>query len=57
MIISIEFSILRYNPREYYEKLPELKLVIDQIQSGFFSPENPNLFHDLIDILLNSGDQ
>jgi starch phosphorylase len=49
--------LLRYNPREYYEKLPELKLVLDQIQGGFFSPEEPNMFHDIVDVLLNKGDQ
>ncbi len=46
----------RYNPREFYEKNAELKLVIDQIQGGFFSPEDPNLFSDIIDALLNHGD-
>lgn len=45
-----------YNPREFYEKNAELKLVIDQIQGGFFSPEDPNLFSDIIDALLNHGD-
>lgn len=45
-----------YNPREFYEKNAELKLALDQIQGGFFSPEDPNLFHDIIDVLLNRGD-
>jgi len=45
-----------YNPREYYDRNPELKLVLDQIQGGFFSPEDPNLFHDIVDSLLNHGD-
>lgn len=45
-----------YNPREFYEKLPELKLALDQIQGGFYSPEDPNLFHDIVDVLLNKGD-
>ncbi|XP_031586150.2 glycogen phosphorylase, brain form [Oreochromis aureus] len=42
-----------YNAREYYEHLPELKLAVDQIQAGFFSPGEPELFRDLIDMLLN----
>lgn len=46
-----------YNPREFYEKNSELKLALDQIQGGFYSPEDPNLFHDIIDVLLNRGDQ
>lgn len=45
-----------YNPREYYEKNAELKLALDQIQGGFYSPEEPNLFHDIVDVLLNKGD-
>lgn len=45
-----------YNPREFYEKNAELKLALDQIQGGFYSPEDPNLFHDIVDVLLNKGD-
>lgn len=37
----------------YYERSPELKTAIDQIASGFFSPEQPNMFKDLMDNLLN----
>lgn len=35
----------------YYDKIPELKQVMDQITSGFFSPRNPELFKDLTDML------
>jgi glycogen phosphorylase len=42
-----------YNPREYYEKSPELKGVLDLIASGFFSPENKDLFKPLVETLLN----
>uniref|UniRef100_A0A3Q0SBP0 Alpha-1,4 glucan phosphorylase n=1 Tax=Amphilophus citrinellus TaxID=61819 RepID=A0A3Q0SBP0_AMPCI len=42
-----------YNAREYYDRLPELKLAVDQIQAGFFSPGQPDLFRDLIDMLMN----
>jgi starch phosphorylase len=41
-----------YNPRDYYEKNPELKQCIDSIASGFFSPEDPGLFRDLANSLL-----
>ncbi|KAL3188580.1 hypothetical protein MRX96_022585 [Rhipicephalus microplus] len=41
-----------YNAWDYYNKLPEAKKAIDQINSGFFSPNNPNLFHDLMDVVL-----
>ncbi|XP_034537284.1 glycogen phosphorylase, brain form [Notolabrus celidotus] len=42
-----------YNARDFYERLPELKLAVDQIQSGFFSPAQPELFKDLINMLMN----
>lgn len=41
-----------YNAYDYYNANPELKQVVDQIQNGFFSPENPDEFKDLADILL-----
>ncbi|XP_041736721.1 glycogen phosphorylase, brain form [Coregonus clupeaformis] len=42
-----------YNAREYYERLPELKQVIDQIQTGHFSPKDPELFKDVVNMLMN----
>ncbi|XP_077537474.1 glycogen phosphorylase-like [Haemaphysalis longicornis] len=42
-----------YNAWDYYNRLPEAKQAIDQINSGFFSPSDPNLFHDLTNVLLN----
>ncbi|CAF0948972.1 unnamed protein product [Didymodactylos carnosus] len=46
-----------YCGRNYYEKNAELKQAIDQIQCGFFSPEDPALFQDIVDSLLrNDGD-
>ena len=42
-----------YNPRDYYERDPELKLVIDRLASGFFSHGDPDLFRPLIDNLLH----
>jgi starch phosphorylase len=41
-----------YNPRHYYESDAELRQALDQIQSGFFSPEDPGLFRPLVDSLL-----
>ena len=40
-----------YEAKEYYEALPELKLVIDQIDNGFFSPNQPGLFKDITNML------
>ncbi|PVD25614.1 hypothetical protein C0Q70_13273 [Pomacea canaliculata] len=40
-----------YNSMDYYNREPELKQAIDQIGSGFFSPEDPNLFKDICNSL------
>ncbi len=42
-----------YNPYYYYENNSELKAVIDMIQSGYFSPENRELFKPIADSLLH----
>lgn len=47
------YDLRSYNARQYYERLPELKLAVDQIQNGLFSPSEPHLFRDLIHMLLN----
>lgn len=41
-----------YNAMDYYEKIPELKRCIDQIQCGYFSPQNVDQFKDLVDNIL-----
>jgi starch phosphorylase len=45
-----------YNPQEIYESDEKLKRVIDQIHDGYFSPDNPDLFHPITNALLNQGD-
>ncbi len=45
-----------YNPRDYYESIPELQEVLNQIRDGFFEPEDPELFHPIIRALLDDGD-
>ncbi|XP_076803647.1 glycogen phosphorylase, muscle form-like isoform X2 [Clavelina lepadiformis] len=42
-----------YNAREYYERTPELRTALDQIASGFFSPDEPDRFAHFVDNLLN----
>ena len=42
-----------YNPVQYYEENRELKQAIDQISSGYFSQDAPQLFHPVINPLLN----
>ncbi len=43
-----------YNPRRYYEEDPILKTAIDLIRNGFFSPDQQDLFHPLVDGLLTT---
>jgi len=45
-----------YQPRRYYEADPELRRVIDQIGTGYFSPEEPDRYRPIVDSLLNGGD-
>lgn len=42
-----------YNPRKIYEENIRVKEVIDLLASGFFSPQDPGLFHPIVDHLLN----
>lgn len=44
-----------YDPRENLQN-EELRLAIEQIQDGYFSPDDPNRFSDIIDTLMNRGD-
>jgi len=41
-----------YRPREVYRRDELLRGVLDLVRSGFFSPEDPRLFHPLVDSLL-----
>ncbi len=45
-----------YNPHYYYEKNPELHRIINQLLEGYFSPDDPNLFHPIARALLD-GDR
>jgi hypothetical protein len=42
-----------YNPREYYEHDPELRQAIDQIASGVFAPDEPDIFRPIVEGLLD----
>jgi starch phosphorylase len=44
-----------YTPWEYYQQHAELQRALDQIRDGFFSPEDPGLFWDIIETLLGRG--
>lgn len=43
-----------YNPREFIDKNDELRQCIDQIASGYFSPEDPGMFKDIANNLTYS---
>jgi starch phosphorylase len=45
-----------YDPMSYYHQNTELRQTIDMIKNGYFSPEHLELFHPIIDSLLNRGD-
>jgi glycogen phosphorylase len=45
-----------YNPREIYNRVPELKQALDMITHGVFLPKTPDIFQPLLDSLLNQGD-
>lgn len=42
-----------YKAQDYCNQLPELQLIIDQIRDGFFSPQNPSQFKDLINVVMH----
>uniref|UniRef100_A0A674IFF4 Alpha-1,4 glucan phosphorylase n=1 Tax=Terrapene triunguis TaxID=2587831 RepID=A0A674IFF4_9SAUR len=43
-----------YCAKDYYDRIPELRQVIDQLSSGFFSPKQPQLFKDIVNMLMNN---
>jgi len=45
-----------YNPWDYYYGNDRLRAVLDLIEKGFFSPEEPALFKPIYNALLNDGD-
>ena len=44
---------LSYDAKSYYDRIPELKQAMDQISGGFFSPGQPDLFKDIVNMLMN----
>lgn len=41
-----------YVSKDYYDTNPEIRLVLDQINQGYFNPDEPALFHDIYNSLL-----
>jgi len=42
-----------YCAQSYYDRIPELKQAMDQISGGFFSPKEPQLFKEIVDLLMH----
>ncbi len=45
-----------YNPWDYYQANADLKVALDMIGSGYFSPDNADRFKPIVENLLNHGD-
>jgi starch phosphorylase len=45
-----------YNPWDYYHGNAELRQVLDMINTGFFSVDEPERYRPIFDVLLNKGD-
>ncbi|HLX01392.1 MAG TPA: glycogen/starch/alpha-glucan phosphorylase, partial [Trinickia sp.] len=45
-----------YRPRHIYEENAELRLALDQIRTGYFSPDDPHRFSDIFHTLVDWGD-
>ncbi|XP_040285586.1 glycogen phosphorylase, brain form [Bufo bufo] len=43
-----------YNAKDYCDKIPELREAIDQIRNGRFSPREPDLFKDIVNMLMHN---
>ena len=43
-----------YNPMEIFNNDQDIRRVLMQLINGFYSPENPELFRDIYDSLLNT---
>uniref|UniRef100_A0A3Q1FTD3 Alpha-1,4 glucan phosphorylase n=1 Tax=Acanthochromis polyacanthus TaxID=80966 RepID=A0A3Q1FTD3_9TELE len=42
-----------YDAVSYYNRIPELKKAVDQVSGGSFSPGQPGLFKDLVNMLMH----
>jgi starch phosphorylase len=45
-----------YQPRHYYDNVPELKTILDMIAGDVFCAGKPGLFKPIVDSLLDGGD-
>lgn len=53
ILVCVCVCVCSYDALQYYESLPELKQAINQIKSGYFSPKQPEMFSDIINMLFH----
>ncbi len=56
---ELELQELRaggYNPQDYYRKDEELRVVLNQIRDGYYSPDSQALFRPIFNSLVYDGD-
>ncbi len=51
-----ELRAAGYHSRDYYARIEPLRIALDMIGNGYFSPEEPHRFRTLFDLLLDRGD-
>jgi starch phosphorylase len=51
-----ELKANNYNPWDYYHRNSDLRQVLDMINNGYFSKDDPNRFKPIVQSLLNYGD-
>mgnify|MGYP000952902436 FL=1 len=52
---TYELAKGEYNPREIYESDPIIREIMNQLINGFLSPDDPDLFREIHDSLLNTS--
>ena len=45
-----------YRPREYYERVPHIRRIMDSFRDGRFAPDQPDLFNWVCENILDKGD-
>lgn len=53
-VIAYEHNA-QYNPRDIYDSDSDIRMILNQLVNGFYSPENPELFREIYTSLLGSG--
>jgi len=43
-----------YDPNQIYQNDPDIRKILDQLKSGFYSGGDPNMFSDIVDSLLTN---